>query len=122
MKKIHTYSVRDFVRGDYKHKGKKNKMLYLTIVNATGAYILVGLPKGALAATEVATTGNMDFDQLYKSLMSLFDGAVVIFIMFCGCLWAFGHRSQAIERLIGVGAGYLLAKHAVDIKNWLSGI
>jgi hypothetical protein len=121
MRKVHTYSVKDFVRGEYKHKGKKNKQLYLTIVSATGAYLVVGLPKGALAAT-TATSGSMDFDQLYESLMALFDGGVVIMIMFCGCMWAFGHRSAAIERLIGVGAGYLLARHAVDIKNWLSGI
>lgn len=119
--RTHTIDFKDFMSGEYKYKRNKNKAIYSSITGATGAYMLVGLPKGALAVT-ATTSGSMDFDQLYESLMALFDGGVVIMIMFCGCMWAFGHRSAAIERLIGVGAGYLLARHAVDIKNWLSGI
>lgn len=119
--RTHRIDFKEFTSGEYKYKRDKNKKVYATILTATGAYLTIGVPKGVLAAS-ATSSGNMDFDQLYHQLMTLFDGAVVIFIMFCGVLWAFGNRGAAIERLIGVCAGYLLAKNAVTIKNWLSGM
>ncbi|UGB31725.1 glycosyltransferase [Metabacillus sp. B2-18] len=119
MRKVQTINFKEFVNGQYKQKQNRNKALYMTIITATGAYLTIGLPKGALAATE-ASSGA--FDRLYEAAMRLFDGAVVVMIVICGAMWGFGHRSQAIERLIGVGAGYILARHAHDIKDFFKSI
>jgi len=122
MRKIKSYSVKDFMRGDYKNRGKKNKKLYLTVLTATGVYLTVALPKGVLAASSVAG-GDVSFDTIYESVMRLFDGAVVVMIVFCCCMWGLGgNRGQAIERLIAVGSSYILAKHARDIQQWLAGM
>jgi hypothetical protein len=60
------------------------------------------------------------FLNLHGSIMTLFDGGVVLIIIFAGAMWAMKHRSAALETLIGCGAGYLLARHAIDIRDVLS--
>ena len=62
------------------------------------------------------------FGDIHKTVMTLFDGGVVLIIIFAGAAWSLGHRSKAIELLIGVCCGYLLARHAVDIRDYLKGI
>jgi hypothetical protein len=47
---------------------------------------------------------------------------VVLVIIFAGAAWSLGHRSKAIEILIGVCCGLILAQHAVDIRNFLKTI
>lgn len=62
------------------------------------------------------------FGDIHETVMTLFDGGVVLIIIFAGAAWSLGHRSKAIELLIGVCCGYLLARHAVDIRDYLKGI
>lgn len=62
------------------------------------------------------------FGDIHGTVMSLFDGGVVLIIIFAGASWALGHRSKAIELLVGVCCGYLLARHAVDIRDYLKSI
>lgn len=51
--------------------------------------------------------------------MNGFDAGVVLVIIFSGAAWALGHRTKAIEILIGACCGYILARHAVDIRDFL---
>lgn len=62
------------------------------------------------------------FGNIHSSVMNMFDSAVVLIITFSGASWMLGHRSRAIELLIGCGCGYLLARHAVDIRDFLKSI
>ena len=62
------------------------------------------------------------FDDMHRSIMNLFDGGVVLILIFAGGCWALGHRGKAIEITIGVCCGYLLARHAVNIRDYLKGI
>jgi len=62
------------------------------------------------------------FGDIHGTVMAIFDGAVVLIIIFAGASWALGHRSKAIELLIGVCCGYLLARHAIDIRDYLKSI
>ena len=62
------------------------------------------------------------FGDIHNTVMTMFDGGVVLIIIFAGASWALGHRSKAIELLIGVCCGYLLARHAVDIRDYLKSI
>ncbi|MFS0878049.1 glycosyltransferase [Solibacillus isronensis] len=62
------------------------------------------------------------FGDIHNTVMTIFDGGVVLIIIFAGASWALGHRSKAIELLIGVCCGYLLARHAIDIRDYLKSI
>lgn len=74
---------------------------------------LLFLPTIALADT---------FGNIHGTAMTMFDGGVVLVIIFAGACWSLGHRSKAIELLIGVCCGYLLARHAIDIRDYLKTI
>ena len=76
-------------------------------------------PTMALAAETGAET---TFANIYGAVMRMFDGATVLIIIFAGASWMLGHRSRAIEMLIGACCGYLLARHAIDIRNLLKTI
>lgn len=75
-----------------------------------------------LIATPTLASAADTFGDIHSTAMALFDGAVVLIIIFAGASWALGHRSKAIEILVGVCCGYLLARHAVDIRDYLKSI
>lgn len=76
------------------------------------------IPNVAFAAETTTTT----FDNVFDAVMTVFDYGVVLVIIFAGAAWSLGHRSKAIELLIGVACGYLLARKAVDIRDFLKSI
>jgi hypothetical protein len=111
--KAERINFKDFMKGDYKQKElKTTKILTSTIP----ALVLI-TPKIALATATDATFGN-----IYKSIMNIFDCGVVLVIVFAGAAWGLGHRPKAIEILIGCCCGYILARHATDIRDWLKAI
>lgn len=75
---------------------------------------------GANLAPTIA--GASGFGDLHGSVMTLFDYGVVLIIIFAGAAWSIGHRGKAIEILMGVCCGYLLARHAVEIRDYLRSI
>lgn len=76
------------------------------------------------APTTAFATNSSDgsFKNIYDSVMNMFDWGVVLVIIFAGASWMLGHRSKGIEILIGAACGYLLARHAIDIRDWLKTI
>ena len=132
FRRAEKYDFKRFCReGDYIRK--KNKEVYVMIAKATTGYMVIAVPKiiitGGIAfadvgeVLEVTADGNANpFDNLIDTLLRLFDSAVVIALIICGATWAAGYRAQSIERLIYIGAGYILARHAVDIRDFLKTI
>jgi hypothetical protein len=114
MKKAETINFKAFVNNDYKKSGIKTVG---KVISATAPALVLIVPRAALAATVNGTFGN-----IHKSIMNLFDAGVVLVIIFAGAAWGLGHRTKAIEILIGVCCGYVLARHAVDIRNFLKSI
>jgi hypothetical protein len=113
-----TLDFKRFIQeGDY--VGKKNKEVYTKIGKASTVYVVMGTPKIVLAANGISDNA---FDDLYKVFMNIFDGGVVLALVICGGTWAFGWRTQAIERIIYIAAGYILARHATDIRDFLKTI
>ncbi|CAM4187341.1 hypothetical protein L1N85_11495 [Paenibacillus alkaliterrae] len=86
------------------------------IIMAGGTLGLL-LPKMVFAAGIDGTFGNV-----HSAIMNAFDAGIVLVIIFAGASWALGHRTKAIEILIGVCCGYILARHAIDIRDFLKGI
>ncbi|MDX5474496.1 MAG: glycosyltransferase [Bacillaceae bacterium] len=115
-----TLDFKRFIReGDY--IGKQNKEVYKKITKSVTVYSVIGIPKLTFAATS-ASVGTGAFDELYQVFMNIFDGGVVLALVICGGTWAFGWRTQAIERIIYIAAGYILARHATDIRDFLKTI
>jgi hypothetical protein len=114
MKKIKTVgSV-----GEFLNQEKKQDIKVIgKIITASGTIVIATMPRLALAAAVDSTFGN-----LHGALMRGFDAGVVLVIIFAGAAWGLGHRTKAIEILIGVCCGYILARHAVDIRDFLKGI
>jgi type IV secretory pathway VirB2 component (pilin) len=43
-------------------------------------------------------------------------------VMFAGGQWMFGNRSEAVRRIVDVCLGLIVAHHAVEIIEWITGI
>ncbi|WP_106494842.1 glycosyltransferase [Lentibacillus sp. Marseille-P4043] len=110
MNKVQSINFNDFMKGDWKKPSIKRYAIGI------GAVALL-IPKTALASTADGMFGNV-----HEAIMNAFDAGVVLVIIFAGAAWGLGHRSKAIEILIGVCCGYILARHAVDIRDFLKGI
>lgn len=114
MGKTDVINFKEFVSGKYKeptnHEVKK-------ILSSTVPALVLVVPKLALASSVNATFGN-----IHGSIMNVFDAGVVLVIIFAGAAWGLGHRTKAIEILIGVCFGYVLARHAIDIRDFLKAI
>lgn len=100
--------------GKYK---KKNGDLTTPAV-ATSLISPLTYPLYAFADTSSAILSN----GLYHKVMILFDNLVPLVIVFAAGAWALGHRTRAINTLIGVCCGYLLAKNAIPIRDFLKGV
>ena len=116
----------DFLKADYANpnltknpikteQDKTNSKSMKSFISAAGPIVFLSVPDLAFAA-------DSSFDNIYPSLMRMFDSAVVLVIVFAGASWALGHRSKAIELLIGVCCGYLLARNAVNIRDYLKSL
>jgi xanthine/uracil permease len=110
-----TIPFRSFMAKDYDSESVVKTLA--KVITATGPALIVIVPKGVLAAGVDSTFGN-----IHSSVMNIFDSGVVLVIIFAGAAWGLGHRTKAIEILIGVCCGYILARHAVDIRDFLKSI
>ncbi|MDP4087129.1 MAG: glycosyltransferase [Bacillota bacterium] len=124
MTRTQTLDFRQFVRNE-KYPTKELLSLLedkklMKIVKISTGMALVLIPRTALAATETAT--DHTFNGVWHAVLNCVDWLVVGVLVFSGVAWMFGHREKALELLIGACAGYILARHAIDIRDWLKGI
>lgn len=73
-------------------------------------------------AGEILYSSGASLWGLIVAYMDLSDYLAVGVFMFAGTAWMFGHRSRAIELLIGGALGYLIILHAPELKDFLKGI
>jgi hypothetical protein len=90
---------------------------FTKMVSIGGGLMLLLVPKSALAAT--IATADQTFSNLWHAVMNIVDWIVVGVFVFGGVAWMFGHRPKALELIIGGSAGYILARHAIDIRDFL---
>lgn len=113
MAKVETLDFRSFVRNELADEPMTN----MKVVKLSAHIIAVMVPRTVKAATTDATFGNV-----WSAVMNVVDWIVVGVFIFAGVSWMFGHRSKALELLIGGAAGYILARHAIDIRDFLRGL
>jgi hypothetical protein len=97
-------------KADSWHKGLK-------MVATGGGMFLVLAPSVASAQMQ-----NRTFTDLFGSIMDIVDWLVVGVFIFSGTSWMFGNRTKAIELIIGGAAGYLIARHSIEMRDFLKGI
>lgn len=114
--KTESIKFNDFMSGKYKEPKQELKTIS-KVLAAAGTSLILIVPKSAAAATVNGSFGNV-----HGAIMNIFDAGVVLVIIFAGASWGLGHRGKALEILIGVCCGYILARHAVDIRDFLKGI
>lgn len=112
-----TISFKDFMEGKNTKPSSKKQIAKALTTSATIA--AVTFPKITMAATKDI---DSTFDHIFNAIMNGFDAGVVLVLVFAGASWCLGHRSKAIEIIIGVACGYILARHAVDIRDFLKEI
>ncbi|MBA9027498.1 glycosyltransferase [Peribacillus huizhouensis] len=122
MARLQTLDFNDFMRGKLTKKStasitarlEKADLSVLKFVAIGGGLFLAMAPKQALAASADATFGNV-----WSAVMNIVDWIVVGVFIFAGVSWMFGHRGKALELIIGGSAGYTLARHAIDVRDFL---
>ncbi|MFJ5716509.1 glycosyltransferase [Neobacillus sp. NPDC093127] len=121
MAKIQTIDFKRFVKNEKISTDEVIKMLedkkFMKVVAIGGGLMLCLVPKSAFAATKV--TADQTFGNLWEAVMNIVDWIVVGVFVFGGVAWMFGHRPKALELVIGGSAGYILARHAIDIRDFL---
>jgi hypothetical protein len=101
---------------DYSDFSNIGKPVIPKVAIATGVMTIM------LPLTTFASGADETFGNIHTAVMTAFDAGVVLIIIFAGASWALGHRSKAIELIIGVCCGYALARHAFDIRDLLKRI
>lgn len=111
-----TYDFQDFIRNDYKKKGNFNPNDYKLISIGTSLSVVM-IPKTILASTGASAFGNM-----WSAVIGIVDWIAAGVFLFAGVTWMFGRQTKGIELIICGTTGYLLARHAIDIRDFLKTI
>jgi hypothetical protein len=112
MVRTETINFKSFVRNER----TESELTTFKIVSLGASMFAVMIPRTAFAATASA---NSVFVGLWPTVLNILDWICVGVFTFAGIAWMFGHRPKALELIIGGTAGYILARHAVDIMEWL---
>jgi hypothetical protein len=110
MGRTQTMDFKSFMRNE-----NKCDLTTFKIVSLGASMFAVMIPRTAFAAT-----ANTVFGGLWPTVLNIVDWICVGVFVFAGVSWMFGHRTKALELIIGGTAGYILARHAIDIQQWLS--
>lgn len=118
MAKKEVIPFKKFMDGTWNEKEDKHSVVQsVKCLMASVPPVLLLMPKIALGATVSSSFGN-----IHGVLMNGIDAGTVLVILFCGCSWILGHRGKAIEGLLSLSCGYILCRHAVDIRDFLQTI
>ncbi|WEK53303.1 MAG: hypothetical protein P0Y55_11965 [Candidatus Cohnella colombiensis] len=72
-------------------------------------------PTAALANTGT----DSSWQEIFNTVLEISDWLCAGIIVFAGVTWMFANRTKALELLMGGASGYLIIRHALDIRNWL---
>jgi hypothetical protein len=105
-----TIDFQDFINGDNGDKRGKSDI----------KPVLISAAINVVLAPTVGFAADADtFLTLYHTGLKVADWLCVGTIMFGGSQWMLGHRSKGIEYIISTACGYLIVRHAIDIRDFL---
>ena len=74
-----------------------------------------------VAVAAFATSGG-GFVELFAKALFISDWLAAAVFFFAGITWMFGNRTKGIELLLSGSSGYLITRHALEIRDWLKTI
>jgi hypothetical protein len=111
---------REFVNNDWRPFSLSEvRRKGLRLYQVGSGIFLVLAPQVASAQAEKS---EATFNEVFLTALNILDWICVGCLMFTGVSWMMGNRTGAIERLLLTCSGYLLARHSVEIKDWLKGL
>lgn len=138
MAKMETLDWRAFMAGEIKAKDvrksstKRTKVpRHTTVLKAVKVGTLAPLivlptrskvEASAVVAAMAQASGGAGWDGAYAKALFIADWLAVGVFFFAGAVWTFGNRTKGIELLISGATGYLVMRHAVDLRDWLKTI
>lgn len=103
------------MRGEIVTKERKEAA---SIVAKTASTVHLALmPTSVFAAT--TAPGDATWTEIFTTVLNIADWLCAGVIVFAGVTWMFGNRTKAIEFIMGGSIGYIIVRHALDIRNWL---
>lgn len=108
----------EFCRGNIVPKNQ-NEKAGLLIKSAAGIHVMLA-PHKALAAAATASDGG--WNHVFLKALEIVDWVVIGVIIFAGLSWMFANRTKAIELLLGGSIGYVIVRHATDIRDFLKSL
>jgi hypothetical protein len=131
MAKTQVLEFNAFMKGELKPKYTTKSNAGILIASTAGALFIAMLPtdvmfladSGAVAAAATAGfNGTSTFKNIMDTILNIADYAAWGTIVYSGGTWMFGNRTKALEILLGSSIGYVIIRHAEDIRNWLQHI
>jgi type IV secretory pathway VirB2 component (pilin) len=110
-----TLEWKPFINGEIVRKGGGHKTN--TVAKAAGIVHVLFLPRAVFAAA--ADGGSATWAEIFETVLNISDWLCVGIIIYAGATWMFGNRTKAIEHLLGGAIGYIIIRHAEDIRDWL---
>lgn len=118
LRKTERLDFKSFVNGEKVRKVNPNRVKYYVYYSqSAGLFALV-----APSIAQAQSNNDATFNELWSAIMGIVDWVAVGVFAFAGTSWMLGHRTKAIELTIGGACGYLLARHAINIRDFLKGI
>ncbi|TCM89584.1 hypothetical protein EV294_11249 [Paenibacillus sp. BK033] len=103
----------DFMRGDIVEKERKSTAKL--VAKTASAVHLALLPTTVFAAVP----GQDTWTEIFTTVLNIADWLCAGVIVYAGVTWMFNNRTKAIEFIMGGSIGYIIVRHALDIRNWL---
>lgn len=84
-----------------------------------GVLNLAVAPQIVQIQQQTQNSNEAGWDSLWPQALQIADWMCLGVIVFAGGSWMFGHRTKALELLLGGCIGYEIIRHAWDILHWL---
>ena len=116
MKRTAALDWNGFMHGEIVEK-KRN--LTVSIVAKTASTVHLALMPTVVFASTTSAPGEDTWTEIFTTVLNIADWLCAGVIVFSGVTWMFGNRTKAIEFIMGGSIGYVIVRHALDIRNWL---
>ncbi|MGP4080967.1 glycosyltransferase [Pseudalkalibacillus sp. R45] len=115
---IEVLDFRTFVKGDNGNTNVSHQT-QTKLAALSGGISSLTIPAITFAQ---GTLTDDTFNRIWIMLLNVGDWMCGGVIFFAGTSWMLGHRSKAIELLISGACGYIVLRHALDIRDFLKTI
>lgn len=131
-KKVETLDWRAFMAGEIKVSRSKAAQPKHAVraANIAALAALIAMPAKGFAAdadeaatvTALAASSGGSFAEIFSKALFIADWTAAGVFVFAGTVWMFGNRTKGLELLLSGSTGYLIVRHAVELRDWLKTI